>query len=270
VPLPSTLWHCFLTMNVYWLEQFEANVPRELKWLGERELVQVSGMRFAKRRSDWLLGRWTAKHAVAACLRLPADLRSLAEVDLRPATSGAPEVFLANQPAPVSISLSHRNGTAACAVAPSGGALGCDLEAVEPHSDVFVEDYFTDEERKLVARATSADRPLVLTLLWSAKESALKALRAGLRLDTRSVSVCPVFSPQSHDEGRQCNINRQTLSVQTPDSLSLWRRLHVSCADGQGFHGWWQHSDGLVRSMVSQPASLPPLLLRRRIQPNNE
>ena len=41
-------------------------------------------MRFAKRRADWQLGRWTAKHAVAACLQLPADLPSLASIEVRP------------------------------------------------------------------------------------------------------------------------------------------------------------------------------------------
>ena len=132
------------------------------------------------------LGRWTAKHAVAACLQLPADLPSLASIEVRPGPSGAPETFLGNKWAPVTISLSHRAGRAVCAVAPDGGALGCDLEVIEPHSDAFIADYFATEEQALVARAAPADRPGLVTLLWSAKESALKALRAGLRLDTRS------------------------------------------------------------------------------------
>ena len=69
--------------------------------------------------------------------------------------------------------------------------MGCDLEMIEPRSDAFVADYFTVEEQALVARASAADRSRLLALLWSAKESALKALRAGLRLDTRCVIVIP-------------------------------------------------------------------------------
>ena len=76
-------------------------------------------------------------------------------------------------------------------VAKSGVEIGCDLEMVEPRSDAFVADYFTIEEQALVARASAEDRPRLLALLWSAKESALKALHEGLRLDTRSVIVNP-------------------------------------------------------------------------------
>ena len=85
-------------------------------------------MRFAKRRDDWRLGRWTAKRALAAYLNLPSNPQTLADIEIRPAPSGAPEVFVANKPAAVTISLSHRGGVAACAVAPSGMELGCDLE----------------------------------------------------------------------------------------------------------------------------------------------
>ncbi len=52
-------------------------------------------------------------------------------------------------------------------------------------SDAFVADYFAPEEQTLIAHSSPADRELMLALLWSAKESALKALREGLRLDTR-------------------------------------------------------------------------------------
>ena len=83
----------------------------------------------------------------------------------------------------------------------SGAELGCDLEIVEPRSDAFIADYFTAEEQALIERTSAADRSLLLALLWSAKESALKALRAGLRLDTRSVIVRPVAAPL-HGDGR--------------------------------------------------------------------
>ena len=67
--------------------------------------------------------------------------------------------------------------------------LGCDLEIVEPRSDAFVADYFTAEEQEVVRQACPADRFALIALIWSAKESALKALQSGLRIDTRSLSV---------------------------------------------------------------------------------
>ena len=231
-------------MKVYWLEQTEAETPAENDWLSKGEMVRLDAMRFAKRRADWRLGRWTAKCALAAHLELPSDRAALANIEIRPAPSGAPEVFIGNKPAAVSISLSHRSGIAACAVAPSGVALGCDLETIEPLSDAFVADYFTGEEQELVARAPAADRFRIVALVWSGKESALKALHEGLRLATHSVTVSPLDEPG-------------TLGG---DSKS-WRPLQVRCADGQVFQGWWHRTGSLLRTLVASPPPVPPISL---------
>lgn len=236
-------------LDVYWLEQTEADVPVDDDWLSTNEAVRLNRMRFAKRRTDWRLGRWTAKRALANSLKMPSHREALAGIEIRPAESGAPEVFIANQPATFTISLSHRGGTAVCAVAPSGLALGCDLEIIEPRDDSFIADYFAPEERALIARKSIADRPRLLALLWSGKESTLKALREGLRLDTRSVIVSPVEAPQRRRED-PCGPNR-------------WHRLHVRCTDGQIFHGWWQHTGDLLRTLVAAPPPAPPIPLNR-------
>jgi 4'-phosphopantetheinyl transferase len=226
--------------RVYWLEQTEASVPAENDWLSAKESAVLNGMRFAKRRADWRLGRWTAKHAVASFLELPTDAQALAEIEIRPASSGAPEVFIRNCPAAVTVSISHRSGASICAVTMSGVDLGCDQEVIEPRSDAFVADYFTENEQALVAHVCEAERSRLVTLLWSAKESALKALREGLRLDTRSVDVNPV------DEALDFN---------------GWRSLRI-CADGRRFQGWWQQTRGMVRTFVADPPSDPPVLLQ--------
>jgi 4'-phosphopantetheinyl transferase len=230
-------------MNVYWLEQTEADAPAQDDWLSVSELLCLNGMRIAKRRSDWRLGRWTVKRAVAAYLNVPCHRRALALIEVRRTPSGAPEVSFVNQPAVAAISISHRGGRAVCAVTSYGGALGCDLEMIEPRSDGFVADYFTDEEQVMVARASPADRFRLLALLWSGKESALKALRAGLQLDTRCVEVGPLNTlPQ-------------------PDDLNSWCPLRVRYTNGQIFSGWWQQSGNLLRSMVAAPPPIPPILL---------
>jgi 4'-phosphopantetheinyl transferase len=228
-------------MNVYWLEQTEADVPVENDWLSDNEANCLSRLRFAKRRTDWRLGRWTAKRALSVCLELPAHPLIFKKIDIRPASSGAPEVFFADQPAAVTISLTHRAGVAACVVVMSNTELGCDLEMVEPRSDIFVSDYFTMEEQALVARTPAADRPRLLALLWSAKESALKALHEGLRLDTRSVIVSPFAAPFD---------------------LNGWSPLQVRYTGGQVFHGWWQNTDSILRTVVAaQPLDSPISLL---------
>lgn len=237
-------------MDVYWLEQNESDVPVENRWLSDGENFRRLGMSFAKRRADWRLGRWTAKRAVAACLHLPADIADLANIEIRAASSGAPEVFLLNQTAPLTISLSHRAGTAMCSVASAATRLGCDLETVEPRIATFAADYFTANEQALVERAIVQERPLLVTLLWSAKESALKALTAGLRLDTNSVEVSLL----------------DALPLQVEDSPApapeRWRPLQVCYSAGQVFCGWWRHANHLVRTVVcSEPLQLPISIL---------
>ena len=65
--------HSGFVMDVYWLEQSEADVPTADDWLSENEVARLNSLRVAKRRADWRLGRWTAKCAVAASLKLPGD-----------------------------------------------------------------------------------------------------------------------------------------------------------------------------------------------------
>lgn len=222
--------------NVYWLEQTESDLPPGDNWLSSDEARQLDRLRFAKRRADWRLGRWTAKRALALCLGIPEQPDVLAKIQIHASPSGAPEVVLdaqlANQlatpPVAYSISLSHSCGRAVCAVALSGAALGCDLEEIAPRSDAFAADYFTIEEQAIVSGSSPSNRPRVSTLIWSAKESALKALHTGLRLDTRS------------------------LIVSAGESAGDWHPLQVRKEDdGQIFVGWWQEFEGFVRTMVS-------------------
>lgn len=214
-------------MEVYWLEQREADVAADDDWLSAGERRRLDGLRFPKRRADWRLGRWTAKCAVAACLGEQIDP---AEIEVRAAASGAPEVFRAGRPMGVEISLSHCAGVACCAVADRAGAIGCDLERIEPRSAAFVADYFTAEEQNRIGQAAHSERDALVTLLWSAKESALKALRVGLRVDTRSVAV--------HHMGPR---------------TSGWAPLMVSCPAVE-LCGWWRSDEFLVRTVIGGSA----------------
>ncbi len=192
---------------------------------------------------------------------------------MRPAPSGAPEIFLRNRWAPVSVSLSHRAGRAVCTVAASRCALGCDLEVVESHSDAFVADYFAPEEQALVALIAPQDRPWLVTLLWSAKESALKALGAGLRIDTRRVVVTPVHTlrsqPNDGANSRPADYGESPeFAVRQPD-VDGWRPLRVEHLNDQIFRGWWQRTGNLVRTIVAAPPPSRPLFLNARSSPSD-
>ncbi len=230
-------------MTIYWLEQTEADVPAENAWLGPNELKRFTAMRVPKRRADWRLGRWTAKQAVTSFLSLPTDCFTLANIEIRAASSGAPEVFLNNQPATVAISLSHSSGVALCTIAALGGTFGCDLETVEPRDDAFIADYFTPDEQSVIASSSIADRPLLLALLWSAKESALKALRTGLRSSTTSVSV-----QLTGGYPRPAGKSSHHLMFASRDE---WLPIRVRYSNGQIFKGYWRADGNLVRTVVS-------------------
>lgn len=238
-------------MKIQWLEQAEADVPAGNDWLSFREVISLSRLRFPKRRGDWRLGRWTAKCALADFLGLPNAPKVLAGIELRPAPSGAPEVFLYDKPSTIVISLSHRAGIAACAIATSEGVLGCDLEIIEPRSDAFVGDYFTAEERALVEQAPTLERFRRVALLWSAKESALKTLRTGLRLDTRNVLV---------SLGNEFETRRSV--DESLNESYVWHPLQVHCdTNRQIFNGWWSQTGNLLRTVVASPPPAPPDIL---------
>lgn len=226
-------------MEVYWLGGPAVGVPLDDEWLGEGELAVLARLRFPKRRADWRLGRWTAKRAIARHLHLPCDAATLARIEVRPAPSGAPEAYVDGRAAELTLSLSHSGGVAFCALGPPGASLGCDVEQVASRSRTFAADYFTAEEQELAAGSDETD--LVLTLLWSAKESALKALQCGLRSDTRSVAVVPDGLPPLPGEA--------------------WHPLTASNAGGRMFHGWWRKTGTLVWTLVSSPSPLTPLAI---------
>jgi 4'-phosphopantetheinyl transferase len=233
--------------TLYWLEQKVSDVPAHDLWLGGAELLRLSSLRFQKRRTDWRLGRWTAK-----CSLLRSGLvtvQSLTQMEILPSNSGAPEVFLHHKPAPVSISLSHRAGIAACAISSCGVALGCDLELIENRSDAFIADYFTIEEQDFVSKAPVQNQSTIAALVWSAKESALKHLRTGLRIDTKRLMVCL-------DEERLLQTNRDSNPLLS--LLDRWHPLQVRYEHGHVLHGWWRVSGDFVNTLLSSPPCSRP------------
>ncbi|MBV8053249.1 MAG: 4'-phosphopantetheinyl transferase superfamily protein [Acidobacteriaceae bacterium] len=225
-------------MDVYWIEQVLTDLPVGDDWLSANEVTRQQNMRFPKRRNDWRLGRWTAKLGVVSLFDLPREAHCLREIEIRSSPTGAPEVFINNQRAGVSISLSHRNGRAMCALAESSVTLGCDLEIIEAHSDAFIADYFTPQEQSVVCADDDPD--LYSSLVWSAKESALKALGAGLRVDTRCVDV-----EFEHP----------------PFSRGAWGWVRIRHSSGRKFEGWWQRSGDLIRTFASDSVLSAPFCL---------
>lgn len=220
----------------WWLARCEDRLPPAGDWLTATERDWAARMRYTKRRTDFLLSRWNLKQAVARVLALPDDTASLARIGVRPAASGAPELYLDGQREARGISLTDRAGCAVCLVADREARVGCDLELAEPRSDAFVRDYLTETEQRLVAGSSQLARDTIANLVWSAKESALKVLRTGLRRDTRSVEV-------------------SVADLRPPERT--WSPLQVRTAEGEVFPGWWRWSGSFVLT-VCWPGGGPP------------
>jgi 4'-phosphopantetheinyl transferase len=203
--------------------------------LNAAEERQFCALRTPKRRRDWLLGRWTAKRLLQ--MTVAQELGEYAPLDsftIINTPKGAPRVrygLLGEIP----LSISHREDRAFCAVAQPDraaprdlfGLLGVDIERIEPRTGSFAEDYFSEAELASVQRAQAWARDVMITAIWSAKESALKALQLGLTVDTRAVICCidPVRSvPETWTSFEICyDVTR--LNHAAPTLKGWWRMM---------------------------------------------
>lgn len=235
----------------HWLAVAEPGIPAGREWLSPAETARLDRLRFTKPRTEYLLRRWAGKRAVMALegsavgssAQLAADPARLSRVELLNRPGGAPFVRRNGIPADLDVSLTDRAGVAVALVGPPGaGTLGTDLELVEPRSSAFVADYLTGPEQARVAASGpvhSEPWNLAANLVWSAKESALKVLRVGLRADTRSVVVSWVRTP----------------------TVDGWAPLAVEAGGGGAFPGWWRRDGRFVLTVVYREPGRPPRLL---------
>lgn len=230
---------------INWLIQTEANLPpgNPADWLSHTEQEQYATLTADKRRHDWLLGRWTAKRLVQAFLMQKSDqVVPVSAIIIIRDWDGAPLLTL--DPAyrhralsldDIRLSISHSGDRALCVL--SGDAkyvIGCDIERIEPRAWGFVEDYCTNAEVALVRSHPESQRETIITAIWSAKEAALKALRLGLSVDTRSIS---------------CSLAAQGASW-SPVIFSSDQEL-LGWPSSPMLAGWWWPQDGYVLTVAS-------------------
>jgi 4'-phosphopantetheinyl transferase len=255
-----------------WLARGEHEVPDDDSWLAAPEAARLARYRYTKRRTEYRLRRWTGKQAVAAVAGFDAgtDPSSLARIEVLNRPTGAPYVLVDGEPLGVDVSLTDRAGWAVCLVGEPGGAadvpaasVGVDLELVEPRSHGFVSDFLTEAEQAVVRSAPpGTERFALANLMWSAKESALKVLRTGLRADTRTVDVrLGDLGSSRRDDGWA------PLEVEVrphPDGtgravdawIAEWTRDHRRVLPG-----WWRRDGVFVLTVVYAEPAQPPRLL---------
>jgi 4'-phosphopantetheinyl transferase len=210
----------------------ERELPPDDDWLQPAEQAILRGLGWPRRRRDFRLGRLAAKRALA--LVAGGDgAHDRRRFEVRPAPGGAPQAFRDGAALAVALSLSHSHGRAVAAVQRGSGPLGCDLERIAARGPAFLEEYLTPGEREFVGNGPEGERPLRVTLVWSAKEAVMKALGEGLRLAPPSVEAVPAMGPVSE---------------------AGWRRFFVSAPDAAaGLPGFWRTVRELVLTVAGGP-----------------
>jgi 4'-phosphopantetheinyl transferase len=242
---------------IYWTLVHHSQIPfdRAKGFLSNAEFQKLSTLRFPKRRSEWLLGRWAAKSLVQ---NLPAYRQySLDEIEIHNAPEGAPYIRPpGGSISPDCLTISHSDRSALCAVSQDPAIrVGVDLEVIELRSSVFLADYFTQAEQDLVHTYPAEMWETVITLIWSAKESMLKALGVGLRWDTRKVVVHEIQALHSGKTG-----------------FGEWQKIQVEDLNQRDrvWSAWWQRRDNFVITLAGFSTVQPDIqsihLVEKRIQ----
>ena len=243
---------------IHWLLQSLDDCPEILRgdvtpaWLSAAE--QQRTFKAEKRRRDWLLGRWTAKNLVQRYLaQTTGETVSLESIFIGADADGAPYASCEGRVArdegrlSISLSISHSHGTAFCGLVEtflvqSGGgqeyrpspltprpSLGCDLELIEPREGNFLDNFFTAAEVAAVwevREREAAQGDILTTAIWSGKEAVLKALREGLRIDTRRITCrFDPFAAPPQDWTPFAIIVDEGLAAQFPGKWSGWWRV---------------------------------------------
>ncbi len=215
--------------------------------LCEQERRRLSTLKIEKRRRDWLLGRWTAKHLVQGYLSATeGKVPELDAIRIANQEDGSPYCELvapdkSAQRLPLSLSISHSHGHAFCALcheseqAAVTWSLGCDIEWIEHREQSFVNDFFTAQEAREVMGTPADHRDCRVTAIWSAKEAVLKSLRTGLRIDTRRLD---------------CRFGPTDLAPTGWTPLTVLVDSTLAAEFPGSWYAWWQVQAGFVLTMA--------------------
>jgi 4'-phosphopantetheinyl transferase len=221
--------------DVRWLVQSATSYPDILvgtapaELLSAQESAKLASLHVKKRRRDWLLGRLTAKQLIQTVLAdVEEALVRLNHIQIDNDPDGAPFAALLHnglfERLPWSLSISHSNSAAYCAVHPTA-VVGADMERIETREWNFVRSYFSPAEIALVERTPIEERDLLVTAIWSGKEAVLKVLREGLRLDTRTITCLFKNEQASTTAWMPYEIQAQKNSIASAGRWAGWWRL---------------------------------------------
>jgi phosphopantetheinyl transferase len=166
-----------------------------VKYLNNTELFDYQKLSVPKRQMEWLASRLLVKQLVRESVE-NGRLLQYRSIEVRKETSGVPYVYLKGTGRIGWLSFSHSNSGVFAAFSTNNNTwFGVDIEYVEARSPLLFEDFFTKNEFDTVNALDGTEKDKLANLVWSAKESYLKATEKGLQMDTRRVEILQSTAP---------------------------------------------------------------------------
>ncbi|MBA1347002.1 4'-phosphopantetheinyl transferase superfamily protein [Rhizobium sp. WYCCWR 11146] len=159
----------------------EGDRNRRMQSLSPDELERAATYRFERDRASFVAGRYLLRQLLSVQTGM-----SPSKVPLAPDRHG--KLRLEGRDGP-QFSLANAYGLVTVAVASGCDQLGIDCERVDTEIEAAaVDSYCSADERRWLMELPARGRARAAIVLWTLKESHLKALGVGLREDPRNVA----------------------------------------------------------------------------------
>jgi 4'-phosphopantetheinyl transferase len=168
-----------------------------------------------QRKEKFIVGRYCAKMALASLL----NIKNLNQIYIDFGVFNQPIIKAPNIPN-IRVSISHDNHTSIAVAFPEEHPMGIDIESVCIDKISEIAEYLTPHEISL-SRSLNYTNNIIITIIWTAKESLSKILQTGL---TTSLSVLEIQSLIYNDKGYfRCTFTNfyqyQTISIIHKDKV---------------------------------------------------
>lgn len=163
-----------------------------IKYLHPDERKYYETLKFEKRIRSYLIGRLTAKQAVAAL----TGETDLTRISIQSGIFTQPIVNLVDNQN-IKVSITHCDDFGAAVAFPEAHPLGIDLEKIYRDKTEVLERQMTQTEKELIQKQPYSYETM-LTLLWTAKEALSKVLKTGLMTPFRIYEIEKIEIMDNH------------------------------------------------------------------------
>ncbi|WP_252508900.1 4'-phosphopantetheinyl transferase family protein [Paenibacillus peoriae] len=154
---------------------YNADAPLDREVFHSDECSYFESLVFHRRKSNFVLGRLSAKQAVSVLLSEP-DLRN---VSVESGVFGQPMLRI-NGVHSYQVSIAHCDYIGAAVVFPEAHPMGIDIERIDSKRNKTIQSQLTAEEKERISVVRGIEEySALLTVFWTVKEALSKILRTG-------------------------------------------------------------------------------------------